>query len=237
MFKMAIALFCFAVSCKADAITTEFSCESSLGSASGPTPCSFEDSTNTQSSASAGGTYSLSAISGLTNSFSVSASVFVGGSAVFFNTPYPGMTLGSSASALIEVSLTLMTSGPVRPGIIENSIITDEGGGALETHVSSSFQVGPYSVEEVEGCVYCGSYPFTLGVPFTVSITDSASGFADILDATGISGSVSSTLNFSLFEADGVTPVPIEAATSEPGTLGLGLLGVGALAWRRRSPS
>jgi MYXO-CTERM domain-containing protein len=239
MFRSILVLLCLAASCQAATITTYFDCTNATGppitshQVSGPTPCSLGDGVQQgASTASTFVSYSLPAISGLTNSFSASSSLSATAGYGFYFVGNNAIELDAEAQGQLGAGLTATSAGPVRTGIIQLSLSSGSGHSAYADS-AAWVQVGSYYCIECFGLT--GSYPFTLGVPFGISISDTVRAVSvDFFDGYSFA---SSNISFSLFEADGVTPVLIEQTepTPEPGTLGLALAGIGLLLWRRRS--
>jgi hypothetical protein len=130
---------------------------------------------------------------------------------------------GADASASAGDTETFTTPGPPRPGLI--SVLLNSAGeeGGEATATVDGFSCG--------GPGFCSSggpdLPTELGVPFTIFL--SASAFCCVPPAQG-----SASYEFTLFEADGTTPVPVipvgpPQPTPEPSTFGLALLSL--IAW------
>ena len=128
---------------------------------------------------------------------------------------------GSSASASLLWSLTALSVGPVRPGIILLSL--GASGVSSDGMATAGAGVGPYSATSTNsgacaGNCGLGPLPFTLGVPFGLSINDSVfSQSSNPSIVASVLSTASSRITFSLFEADGVTPVRF-APVPEPAT-------------------
>lgn len=141
---------------------------------------------------------------------------------------------------------TLETAGPVRPGIISFSISNgDNSGGSSQAGISD----GTHTYGE-GSCSSCGfseaSEPFELGTVFSVLAAATDTGL--IWPPTPEAGAA---VTFSLFEANGITPVaiidapagtpgiPLNFNAPEPGTLGISLLSmlVGVSYWSHRKRS
>jgi hypothetical protein len=149
--------------------------------------------------------------------------------------------LQGSASAAVSFSDTPQTIGPVRPGWIVYSV--QATGGGVDGAASTEVQFGPYSDSaSKEGpepfppgtCFTDYLAPFTLGEYFDVSLT----AFAFIEGGDIGEDQVSSSVTFSLFESDGVTPVAIQESP-EPTSLllaGLGLMALFGATSPRKEP-
>lgn len=138
---------------------------------------------------------------------------------------------GSGASASANVDLSFRTDGPKRPGYLE--VIPTLAGNTTYSITNLSFSIG--ALDGACYGLYCsfstmrtnfpdlpGIYDFTLGDPFSLDVN-----YSSILDAGWEDGladaGVDFTLQFRLFESDGVTPVAINP---EPGTWILCVIGV-----------
>lgn len=132
---------------------------------------------------------------------------------------------------------TLTSEGAVRQGLIYYYLFPGPAGNAGNfAYDYQLWSVGPYSAQSTgrasQGTPGAGSFlvPFVLGAPFEVSMSSQAYSDRD-------SGSVGgrSSLEFRLFEADGVTPVRILGTdTPEPGMAIFTGLAVATIALRRR---
>lgn len=159
--------------------------------------------------------------------------------------------ISTRSSGTLNYAETLTTSGPMRGGYLHIVANTDFFGGAAEesgatvyVNIGNNLPGYPSTMVTCQaafgssnGCYpglgyFTNLYPFipiTLGTPFTLTATASASANADMRD-----GSVDYTApySFQLFEADFKTQV-IPVATPEPATFGLMLLALVAL-WATR---
>ena len=130
----------------------------------------------------------------------------------------PGVPWYANASA--SDTQYYSTAGPARQGYI--GLVQGAFGGFPEVSVGS-FQ-GDVS----------GIFPFQLGTAFMARVAVSAGGAGG--PASGSDSSAS--YNFTLYEADGTTPVPLLVlAVPEPLTAGFLLAGIGMIALRRRRHS
>src|SRR6202041_1972834 len=77
-----------------------------------------------------------------------------------------------------------------------------DGGGGIHGPIAPT-QCNP------EDCIYSGTLPFDLGSAFEASAAAQASGYSKAVNA-------SAAVTFSLFEADGTTPVSFSPSTSAP---------------------
>jgi hypothetical protein len=161
------------------------------------------------------------------------------------NTGTAGGNIGSDAqtSSSANVSLSLQTAGPVRPGFIE--IVPLYGADAEYASLSSlSFSIGYLegSCSAPSGSCSLNNpgvnypnfpriYNFNLGDPFSVDV-NYASALGAASEDYDAHTSVQFSLQFLFFEADGVTPVDI---SPEPATWTLALIGLAAVGiWGRR---
>ena len=172
----------------------------------------------------------------------------------------PFYSVGSTfASSQISVNETLFTIGTVRPGVVQVNVSGGNSGdrGRAEMFFSlGSIQVPcPYGSARAQSTCIIGDPPhfgptylvpsygpslqvefaFTLGQPFTLSFsgdTGSGNNNGEFYQSSGVND-----LQFQLrfFEADGVTPVAVQAAP-EPGTIALFGAALGVLAVARRKP-
>jgi hypothetical protein len=227
MCKTILALFCLAASCDADSATATFTCQVETSSTptyvtvTGPNPCVLGASNGAYASAT-GAPLSAPSILGPETTFEGD-----GSASIVAEPGYPEYFLTGAAGASLTWSVTATTSGPPRAGFIDLSLSAHAF--SLDGNANSTASVGGYtasgSSEGCEGeCTIDELLPFTLGTPFNIGIFDSASLTAE--DSNFGSAEGDSDIQFSLFEADGVTPVMIEPVP-EPGALGLALLGMG----------
>lgn len=154
----------------------------------------------------------------------------------------------ASASASINVHIDSFTLGQVRPGILEVQWTPIWGVGYGDMQASAG-----YSLEDpllyngsFAGSCY-GSYASCSGpgihappIPFQLGTSFTFDSYA-LLNASTIDGVASGydglLLKFRFYEADGITPVlSYDPPTSvpEPGSLLLGVVGIGMLWWRRK---
>jgi hypothetical protein len=137
----------------------------------------------------------------------------------------PGVTPPSSwdASASAGDTETFTTPGPPRMGLI--SILLESSG---EEGGEGSVSVDGFGCGGTGFCNFgMPDLPFELGVPFTISLSASASGACGAPPGCPQGGA---SYDFTLSEADGTTPVSlISIATPEPSTFGLPLLSL--IAW------
>ena len=181
------------------------------------------------------------------------ASAPVGASISTLAASYPSYRLGpvgesGSAQTSVTIDYLFTTAGPARPGFIQLNQSSVSAafftpGPDRPSEMRASISVGPLSQNCPGSYLYAtcdGSLadpmtrflptttlPFTLGQNFAFH-EDAAlrvDSFRDILE----NGSVGTNFTFTLFEADGVTPVQVLLATPEPGSAMLwagGLLGL-----------
>jgi hypothetical protein len=238
--KIVIA-FCFCCApLNADQI---FSCQVPTGigtdqSVSGSDPCSLTGAFG--SSASVGGDVSIPGfISGATTvsaSFNVLSNVHAG---VF------GLSeLIAIAGSNISWVADLTSAGPLRAGFIQINLgplrdgipLSDPGQASEMVKVDGFFEIvsGP-NEDNGNNCPAMSVCEFTtpimLGTTFSASLTGTEFVEADLNDESE-EISAQGALSFSLFEADGVTPVAMtQVATPEPST-GLTML-LGLIVWRK----
>ena len=149
----------------------------------------------------------------------------------------------SQSSSSATISLTLDTAGPQRAGYIEvvpsysaNTEYASSSNlsfsiGSLQGSCGGTLSVCSLSSPGVNYPNFPRMYEFTLGDPFTLDLD-----YFSVLDAQSEDYSANSyvnfTLQFSLFEADGVTPIAI---SPEPSTLFLACAGsIAAILIRNR---
>ncbi len=172
--------------------------------------------------------------------------------------PFSAPFLYSSASSQVSVNETLFTTGSVRSGFVQVSATGGSAGdfrgstGSLdlsfESIAVSCFGAGaspngadcvfwPNGFHSLPGYVLPVSlqhYPFTLGQAFNFSYSGSAA--ADPPNPLNAGyGYANLQFQFRLFEADGVTPVAVEAVP-EPGTFTLFGAALGVLIVIKRKP-
>ena len=163
--------------------------------------------------------------------------VVIGGATASY-TAVPGLSeppLSATDQAVVDD--TDYTSGPVRMGFIH---ITETISSlhALPT-TTWSITGGPYSygaclpgTSSGQGCTGSATFAFELGIPFQVMASASDS-VAVSPPETGYGASDQVTLTFSLFEADGTTPVAF-SPIPEPSAVTLSLFGFLAFAFLGR---
>ena len=233
---LAGSLCIFAVEVHAD-VVTQASCNVSEGqqyqsSISGPSSCSLTGRQGEKAIASVSAVLTQTG----TNSFTAGATTFAGGYPVYgsnFNF-YAG---NSTASA--NLSATLSTSGPVRPGLVDVS-----GDGASVAVGNSGilsrdpeFTLGPVGglceslycfnagqeapITEFNGGIFSSTpfvYALTLGQPVMFNLSQISAGVSDFFEAEGIAQAQDS-FTFQFFESDGVTPVTVYGLAPEPNSL------------------
>jgi hypothetical protein len=205
----------------ADAITTSFSCSATgATSVTGSAPCDVVGVGGfTPPSAFAGWEGgvppNLPTSFGPTTSFSESAGVRV------LADPGDSASTFTMASASVNSTITAISSGPPREGLIE--IVLNPTGDDLFGLASAEAQVGPYSAFFPGGIF--GTYTFELGVPFQINLSAAAEGEGFSIEGPG-DADAEAAITFSLFESDGVTPVTFSSAAPEPGTIVLCILGL-----------
>ena len=154
----------------------------------------------------------------------VSARVDASASCYNASTPCVG---NDPATAIIELTLSLYTAGPVRDGIAFLQLVVDGDGDAGGT-TRESASIGPYSAPFCAKGVSChlsGYFPFQLGVPFTVDVSALAYGFAP-MGGAGDTAFASIQL-YELPDQGGVTGAPVQVELiPEPGAAVLSITGL-----------
>jgi hypothetical protein len=213
----------------ATVLTSATSCTTNQGTVSGSSACNLAGLPAGSASADSSASYS---ISGNTLTISLMDDAYAQGTVV------PGNPSGAanSASAQSDLSISIITAGPVRAGLVvpndngaaqgEDGRMSLYGGDGSGTAILSSF-IG-LACTSVSGCNYGSGYqfndhplPIMLGPEFTVNASATADAEAFTLPIGvygdyGYSGHGSVSASFQFFEADGVTPVDIALATPEP---------------------
>ncbi len=239
-----IALFCLAPSAIGSTIVNEkFSCSMDGAYQAGSAPCALSDGSGSPFGDAASATGVLPSLATMASALSISSSVSTKAFGRFISYA-PIRYDQSSAAASIYWSFTGTTDGPTRPGEIfffmsvsGTPLDLSDPIGAGDAFVS----IGDYgctgnSMHRDCTPVSGGYAPFTLGVPFTISMSEEAR----VTSSEG-GGQVdaAASLFVEFFEADGTTPAlfsdastflsatPLAASdTPEPGT---GLLMAAAL--------
>jgi hypothetical protein len=143
------------------------------------------------------------------------------------------------ATAAIDLTLNLYTSGPVRQGVAYLQLtLSQESGNVSEA-------VGPYSLGGCASELTCrlfGYVPFELGVPFTIDLNGIARGFPPLGG-----GNFIASAELWLYElptqAGDPAGAPVQISlVPEPGSAGLSFTGLSALVFfatrrRRNLPS
>jgi hypothetical protein len=143
------------------------------------------------------------------------------------------------ATAAIDLTMNLYTSGPVREGVayLQLSLIQNSG------NVSEA--IGPYSLGGCAADLTCklvGYFPFELGSPFTIELSGIARGFPPMGG-----GAFNAFASLQLYElptqAGDRAGAPVQISlVPEPGSAGLAFTGLSALVFfavrrRRNLPS
>lgn len=212
-----------AASAQAETLSTNFQCSAGVGIGppaitSADTACSLFAGTRTDgnwASSSTGSSYSIPSTF-LGNTFTATVSLQA---LAMASNPCCTGTNSSDAQASFSWSMMASTGGPIRPGMILLDLaVINNPGGTTSTALGSA-QVGQYACNG--SCVQYQpgwpARPFTLGVPFLLTISDFVSAGAWAMVPIGTSESKVS-LSFTLLEADGVTAAAV-APTPEPRTL------------------
>ena len=160
-----------------------------------------------------------------------------------------GGFIGSTAASQVSVNEALLTTGSARSGFVQ---INASAGFDGTLHVASAqlggLSLGPIGVacdnlggigQSTTCLIYTGAreqdhqlpvtgieYPFTLGQAFNFSYSSSAGGSTYPSNNGGADANFQ--FQFRFLEADGVTPVAVEAVP-EPGTFALFGVALGAL--------
>jgi hypothetical protein len=163
----------------------------------------------------------------------------------------------ADVEAYTSISETLMTPGPVRPGILyvdTSAFDGPHGYGLPFLGRDSTFDIGPvsgYWIANTAGacninhgaCAAMNAIPFVLGQSFDADLSAQLGGWTGI-NLMSFSERAYLPLSFRLTEQDGVTPVAIQLApylltsqeitTPEPSTFSTLLLAasIGLLGWR-----
>jgi hypothetical protein len=184
----------------------------------------------------------------------VGASVLVAASASPLFTLGPVRDRGD-ANASVTIDYLFTTAGPVRPGIIQLnqsgvSSVSFVAGPDRPISQGANISVGPLSqtcsagsdpfascsgslINPMTRFLPTTTLPFTLGQNFQFH-EDVTLGVDSFGDFNIENGSTLTNFTFTLFEADGVTPVQIALAAPEPRTLPLLGCGFLALLWIAR---
>ena len=150
----------------------------------------------------------------------------------------------------ISLARTITTTGPVRSGLVllQLSVLAFINGAGSDTALSSA-QFGPYQASEswtphvllcspelAADCPQTYLLPIILGAPLEVTTLGSIHFSGFVGDGATVLGIANSDVHFTLYEADGVTPVPY---TLDPEPKPVLLLAAGAvlLALRQNRPS
>jgi hypothetical protein len=150
----------------------------------------------------------------------------------------PSDFVTSYAIDAAEINVTLSTSGPVRSGYLGLSfpqfgsvptLGTSDGWSNTATLSIGNFQASCFNSSAVEYCTAPDLYvldsgatalvPFTLGQTFALDFTLRNEAYSGLISGFA-SGGFAGTVEVRLFEADGVTPVPLYDVP-EPGTFAL----------------
>jgi len=130
------------------------------------------------------------------------------------------------ASAAIDLTMNLYTTGPVRNGMALLQLILTSSGSASGA-IRQSGAIGPYSLgcpKDLD-CHLSGYFPFELGVPFTIDLNGLANAFPPLGDAGFL---VSASLQLFEVPEQGGAPVQI-SLVPEPGAATLAVTGLLAL--------
>jgi MYXO-CTERM domain-containing protein len=138
------------------------------------------------------------------------------------------------ASAAIDLSMDLYTSGPIREGVAYLQLTLSQTNGSV------SGAIGPYSLGGCASDLSCplfGYFPFELGVPFTIDLSGLARGFPP-MGGGGFVASAELWLYELPTQAGDPAGAPVQInLVPEPGSAGLAFTGLSALvlfAVRRR---
>jgi hypothetical protein len=166
-------------------------------------------------------------------SYNVSASpgpvtAQINGDASCFNNLFCG---DQPATATIDLTMDLYTSGPLRDGIALLQLDIGQGGyPAGSGQVSGA--VGPYSLGSCPAeltCLLSGYFPFELGVPFTIDLSGLANGPPPLGGAQFVA-----SMSLQLYElptrTGGLAGAPVQInLVPEPSSAGLAFTGLSAL--------
>ncbi len=144
------------------------------------------------------------------------------------------------ATAAIDLTMDLYTSGPIRDGVALLQLVIGGGGGAGGA-AQVSGAIGPYSIGSCPlglDCQTSGYFPFELGVPFTIDLSGFADGNPQFFGGASFSNSASLQLYELPTQAGDPAGAPVQIyLVPEPGSAGLAFTGLFALmlfAVRRR---
>ncbi len=234
--KTIISVVLFAGVCFANPLTSRATCTLAGQTVTDPASCSllYRDPNSQfggQTNVNAYAVFSMSSLDAPVTSFS--ASLSVSGAVMSYNS-YVSANVDASAGW----SVNAISTGPQRQGYLFLTLYQQS---SWSSHSNSdgegSAQIGQYNYAAgyFPGCDNCFTVtlPFTLGTPFVIGIGGDAGadsymggGFAEWTDQ----------MSFSLFEADGVTPVAFQA-TPEPATflsIAFGISGIAAKRWGKK---
>ena len=165
-----------------------------------------------------------------------------GGTSCQFGIPQCGDQL---ATASIDLTMDLYTSGPIRDGIGLVQLSLGGDGSAGGTPLASG-AVGPYSIGScAKGltCTLSGFFPFELGVPFTIDLSGFANANPEFRGEAGFTAFASLQLYELPTQAGDRAGAPVQInLVPEPGSDGLAFTGLSALIFfavrrRRNLPS
>ncbi len=130
------------------------------------------------------------------------------------------------ASAAIDLSMDLYTSGPIREGVAYLQL------NLTQTSGSVSGAIGPYSLSGCASeldCPLFGYFPFELGVPFTIDLSGLANGFPP-MGGGGFVASAELWLYELPTQAGDAAGAPVQInLVPEPSSAGLAFIGLSAL--------
>jgi len=144
------------------------------------------------------------------------------------------------ATAAIDLTMNLYTSGPIRNGLaLVQLFVGGNGGPGGAAQVSGA--IGPYSIGSCPielDCQISGYFPFELGVPFTIHLSGFADGNPQFFGGAGFTNSASLQLYELPPQGGDPARAPVQVYfIPEPGSAGLASTGLSALmlfAIRRR---
>jgi hypothetical protein len=149
------------------------------------------------------------------------------------------------ATARIDLTMDLYTSGPTRDGIgLVQLFLGGDGSGGGATHVSGA--IGPYSLgfcAKGLTCLLYGYFPFELGVPFTIDLSGFANANPQFFGDAGFSAYASLQLYELPTQVGDRAGAPVQInLVPEPGSAGLAFTGLSAVIFfavrrRRNLPS
>jgi hypothetical protein len=136
------------------------------------------------------------------------------------------------ATAAIDLTLDLYSSGPVRDGIgLVQLVLGTDGSIGGATQISGA--IGPYSLgfcAKGLSCTLSGYFPFELGVPFTIELSGFANANPQVRGDAGFLAFASLQLYELPTQAGDRAGAPVQInLVPEPSSAGLAFTGLSAL--------